>query len=65
MEDLAIEDCQLDMSQAVVTFLNLPDTPGVAAEVFEEIGRAGLNVDMIVQSFSQRASGNFIHCSGF
>ena len=39
------------MSQALVTFLNLPDTPGVAAEVFEEIGRAGLNVDMIVQSF--------------
>ena len=51
MDDLAIEDCQLDMSQALVTFLNLPDTPGVAAEVFEEVGRAGLNVDMIVQSF--------------
>ena len=51
MEDLAIEDCQLDMSQALVTFLKLPDTPGVAAAVFEEVGRAGLNVDMIVQSF--------------
>ncbi|MDG1992685.1 MAG: aspartate kinase [Pirellulales bacterium] len=51
MEDLAIEDCQLDMSQALVTFLNLRDTPGVAAAVFEEVGRAGLNVDMIVQSF--------------
>jgi aspartate kinase len=51
MEDLAIEDCQLDMSQALVTFLNLPDTPGVAAAVFEEVRRAGLNVDMIVQSF--------------
>jgi aspartate kinase len=50
MEDLAIEDCQLDASQALVTFTELPDTPGVAAEVFEEIGRAGLNVDMIVQS---------------
>ncbi|MBL6830751.1 MAG: aspartate kinase [Pirellulales bacterium] len=50
MEDLAIEDCQLDESQALVTFVDLPDTPGVAAEVFEEIGRAGLLVDMIVQS---------------
>jgi aspartate kinase len=50
MEDLAIEDCQLDASQALVTFTALPDTPGVAAEVFEELGRAGLNVDMIVQS---------------
>jgi len=50
MEDLAIEDCQLDSSQALVTFTHLPDTPGVAADVFEEVGRAGLNVDMIVQS---------------
>ena len=50
MEDLAIEDCQLDASQTLVTFTDLPDTPGVAAEVFEELGRAGLNVDMIVQS---------------
>ncbi len=50
MEDLAIEDCQLDASQALVTFTDLPDTPGVAADVFEEVGRAGLFVDMIVQS---------------
>jgi len=50
MEDLAIEDCQLDSSQALVTFTDLPDTPGVAADVFEEVGRAGLFVDMIVQS---------------
>jgi aspartate kinase len=50
MEDLAIEDCQLDSSQALVTFTDLPDRPGVAADVFEEVGRAGLLVDMIVQS---------------
>ena len=50
MEDLAIEDCLLDSSQALLTFTDLPDTPGVAADVFEEIGRAGLLVDMIVQS---------------
>ena len=50
MEDLAIEDCILDASQALVTFTALPDTPGVAADVFEELGRAGLFVDMIVQS---------------
>ena len=50
MEDLAIEDCLLDSSQALVTFTDLPDRPGVAADVFEEVGRAGLLVDMIVQS---------------
>ena len=51
MEDLAIEGCQLDASQALVTFSDLPDTPGVAADVFAEVGQAGLFVDMIVQSF--------------
>jgi aspartate kinase len=50
MEDLVIEDCLLDSSQALVTFTDLPDTPGVAADVFAEVGRAGLVVDMIVQS---------------
>jgi aspartate kinase len=50
MEDLAIEDCILDASQALVTFTDLPDTPGVAADVFAELGRSGLFVDMIVQS---------------
>ncbi|MFM8735327.1 MAG: ACT domain-containing protein, partial [Pirellulales bacterium] len=50
MEDLAIEDCLLDSSQALVTFTDLPDRPGIAADVFEEVGRAGLVVDMIVQS---------------
>jgi len=50
MEDLAIEDCTLDSSQALVTLLDLPDTPGVAAEVFAEVGKNGLVVDMIVQS---------------
>jgi len=50
MEDLAIEDCILDSSQALLTLSGLPDTPGVAAEVFAEAGRAGLFIDMIVQS---------------
>ena len=50
MEDLAIEDCVLDSSQALLTLIDLPDTPGVAADVFAEVGRAGLFVDMIVQS---------------
>ena len=50
MEDLAIEDCILDASQALITFTDLPDTPGVAADVFAELGSGGLFVDMIVQS---------------
>jgi aspartate kinase len=56
MEDLAVEDCQLDCSQALLSLVGLPDTPGVAAELFEEAGRAGLNVDMIVQSQPRESS---------
>jgi len=50
MEDLAIEDCVLDSSQALVTIVGLPDTPGAAAEIFAAAAAAGLFVDMIVQS---------------
>jgi aspartate kinase len=50
MEDLAVEDCILDASQALVTLVELPDTPGVAADVFDEVAREGIFVDMIVQS---------------
>jgi aspartate kinase len=66
MEDLAIEDCTLDSSQALVTLVDLPDTPGVAAEVFAEVGQAGLLVDMIVQSHPRdgRAEISFTVPSG-
>jgi aspartate kinase len=50
MEDLTIDDITLDSSQARVTITNVPDRPGVAAQVFEEVAAAGVFVDMIVQS---------------
>ncbi|MGE0756241.1 MAG: aspartate kinase [Pirellulaceae bacterium] len=51
MEELTIDDVALDESQARVTIAGVPDTPGVAANVFEEVARAGVFVDMIVQSY--------------
>lgn len=51
MEELTIDDITLDKTQARVTITNLPDTPGIAARVFEEVAEAGVFVDMIVQSF--------------
>ena len=35
MEKLIIEGIDLDESQSRVTFAGLPDTPGVAAEMFD------------------------------
>jgi aspartate kinase len=52
MEDLTIDDVTLDDRQARVTIVGVPDTPGVAAQVFEEVAAAGIFVDMIVQSYS-------------
>jgi len=50
MEGLRINDVSLDDTQARLTINSVPDTPGVAAQVFERIARDGVLVDMIVQS---------------
>jgi len=57
MEDLAIDDVALDSTQSRVTIIGVPDTPGVAAKVFEEVAAAGVFVDMIVQSYNGRQNG--------
>lgn len=49
MEELFVDDVTLDASQALVTIKGVPDTPGIAARVFDEVAAAGIFVDMIVQ----------------
>ena len=51
MEELVINDISLDQRQSLVTVIGVPDRPGVAAKVFEEVAAAGIFVDMIVQSY--------------
>lgn len=58
MEELIIEDIALDATQARVTAVGMPDTPGLAARVFEEIAAAGIVVDMIVQSIGRQRHAN-------
>ncbi len=43
----------LPHSQDRVTILGVPNIPGVAARVLEEIAAAGIFVDMIVQSYGR------------
>ena len=50
MEDLTIDEVALDSTQARVTISGVPDKPGIAAKVFEDVAAAGVFVDMIVQS---------------
>ena len=54
MEELTIDDVALDESQARLTIVSVPDTPGVAARIFDEVAAAGVFVDMIVQSYNGR-----------
>jgi aspartate kinase len=56
MEELTIDDISLDSSQARVTISGVPDKPGIAAKVFEDVAAAGIFVDMIVQSHPSVAS---------
>jgi aspartate kinase len=55
MEDLTIDDVSLDTTQARVTISGVPDKPGIAAKVFEDVAAAGIFVDMIVQSHPSAA----------
>jgi aspartate kinase len=58
MEKLIVEDIRLDETQARVTVVGLPDIPGLAAQVFDEVAEAGINVDMIIQSMGRNKHAN-------
>ncbi len=50
MEDVVVEGVALDDNQARFTLCDVPDRPGLAAEVFDKIAEGRAIVDMIVQS---------------
>lgn len=56
MEQAVVRGIAHDESEAKVTVYRVPDTPGVAASVFEPLAEAGVNVDMIVQNVSHDGS---------
>jgi aspartate kinase len=39
-------------NEAKVTLMSVPDKPGIAAAIFAPLGKAGVNVDMIIQNIS-------------
>ncbi len=45
-----VDGAELELHQAVLALAHLPDRPGIAAMLFEALGAAGLNVDLIVQA---------------
>ncbi|MGB0418374.1 MAG: aspartate kinase [Opitutales bacterium] len=58
MEAVVVSGVALDVNQAKVSVLNLPDRPGSASTLFRAIGAAGVSVDMIVQNIGRNGLAN-------
>jgi aspartate kinase len=56
MEQAIISGVTHDTSEAKVTVRDVPDRPGVAAEVFGRLADANVNVDMIIQNVSEEGT---------
>ena len=52
MEDVVVRSVTLNKNEAKITLCTVPDKPGVAARLFNELSSGGVNVDMIVQNVS-------------
>ncbi|MFV8394938.1 aspartate kinase [Corynebacterium hindlerae] len=62
MEDIPVEEAILtgvatDSSEAKITVLGIPDSPGAAATVFRAIADAEINIDMVLQNVSSLEDG--------
>ena len=56
MEQAIISGVAHDTSEAKVTVVGVPDKPGEAANIFDAVAGAEVNIDMIVQNTSQAAT---------
>jgi aspartate kinase len=62
MEDLSVEQALItgvahDRSEAKITIVGVPDEPGAAAQIFNTVAGAEINIDMIVQNVSTEGTG--------
>ncbi len=48
-----VDGISIDIDQAKIALLRVPDRPGIAAHLFGELARVGLDVDLIIQSIQQ------------
>jgi aspartate kinase len=56
LEKAIISGVTHDTSEAKVVIADVPDRPGVAAQIFRALADAGVNVDMIVQNVSEHGT---------
>ncbi|HEX9780300.1 MAG TPA: aspartate kinase [bacterium] len=56
MEEIVVSGVTLQKDEAKVTIRDVPDRPGMAAEIFRELAAKDINVDMIVQNVSREGT---------
>ncbi len=56
MEEVLVRGVTVNKNEAKVTVCDVPDKPGEASRLFEELAKAGINVDMIIQNISRTRS---------
>jgi len=52
MEEVVVSAVTLDKGESKITICDVPDQPGAAAKIFNELATSGVSVDMIVQNVS-------------
>ena len=56
MEEVLVSGVTVNKKEAKVTICGVPDKPGIAAIIFEDIAKKDINVDMIIQNVSRTGS---------
>jgi len=62
IEEISLENPILtgvahDRSEAKITVMGVPDTPGMAARIFRTVADAEINIDMVLQNISHESVG--------
>ena len=56
MEEAVVSAVTLNKGESKISVCNVPDRPGIAAKIFNELASKGVSVDMIVQNVSHLRS---------
>jgi aspartate kinase len=54
MEKVVISGVTYNKNEAKITVRGVPDRPGIASILFSKLGKAGINVDMIIQNIGEK-----------
>lgn len=63
--DEAVTGIACDLNQAKVALIGVPDSPGIAAQVFGTLAKNNISVDMIIQSQAKETDGAKINDIAF